>query len=78
MKTAPCYRCGGKGHLLSSCKKTPPKRKKAIYTMVKTGDFKTSSKDVVQIEAGKGSDESDAPSDDNDVKKFVDFVGVQE
>ena len=46
--------------------------------MVKTGDFKTSSKGVVQVEAGKGSDESDAPSDDKDVKKFVDFVGVQE
>ena len=46
--------------------------------MVKTGDFKTSSKGVVQVEAGKGSDESDAPSDDNDVEKFVDFVGVQE
>ena len=46
--------------------------------MFKTGDFKTSSKGVVQVEAGKGSDESVAPSDDNDVKKFVDFVGVQE
>ena len=46
--------------------------------MVKTGDFKTSSKGVVQVEAGKGSDESAVPSDDNDVEKFVDFVGVQE
>ena len=46
--------------------------------MVKTGDFKTSSKGMVQVEAGKGSDESDAPSDNNDVEKFVDFVGVQE
>ena len=46
--------------------------------MVKTGDFKMSSKGVVQVEAGKGSDESVAPSDDNDVEKFVDFVGVQE
>ena len=46
--------------------------------MVKTGDFKTSSKGVVQVEAGNGSDESDAPSDNNDVKKFVDSVGVQE
>ena len=46
--------------------------------MVKTGNFKTSSKGVVQVEAGKGSDESVAPSDNNDVEKFVDFVGVQE
>ena len=46
--------------------------------MVKKGDLKTSSKGVVQVEAGKGSDESDAPSDGNDVEKFVDFVGVQE
>ena len=61
MKTAPCYGCGGKGHLLSNCKKTPPERKKAIYAMVKTGDFKTSSKGVVQVEAGKGTNESDAP-----------------
>ena len=30
VKTAPCYGCGGKGHLLSNCKKTPPKQKKAI------------------------------------------------
>ena len=44
--------------------------------MVKTDDFKTSSKGVVQVEAGKGSDESDASSDENDVEKFVDFVGV--
>ena len=78
IKTALCYRCSGKGHLLSICKKTPPERKKAIYDMVKTGDFKTSSKGVVQVEAIKGSDESVAPSDENDVKKFVDFVGVQE
>ena len=33
---------------------------------------------MVQVEAGKGSDESDAPSDDNDVEKFMDFVGMQE
>ena len=46
--------------------------------MVKTGEFKTSRKGVVQVEAGKGGDESDAPSDNNDVKKFVDFIGVQE
>ena len=46
--------------------------------MVKSGDFKTTSKGVVQVEAGKGGDESDAPSDNNDVEKFVDFVGVQE
>ena len=44
--------------------------------MVKSGDFKTSSKGVVQVEAEKGGDESDAPSDDNNVNKFVDFVGV--
>ena len=62
VKTVPCYGCGGKGHLLSNCKKTPPERKKSIYAMVKTGDFKTSSKGVVQVEAGKGSDESVAPS----------------
>ena len=46
--------------------------------MVKSGDFKTTSKGVVQVEAGKWGDESDAPSEDNDVEKFVDFVGVQE
>ena len=46
--------------------------------MVAAGDFKTSSKGVVQVEAGKGGDESNAPYDDNNVKKFVDFVGVQE
>ena len=46
--------------------------------MVKKGDFKTSSKGVVQVEAVKGSGESVTPSDDNDVEKFVDFVGVQE
>ena len=73
VKTVPCYGCGRKFHLLSNCKKTLPDRKKA---MVKTGDFKRSSEGVVQVEAGKGSDESDAPSDDNDVNKFVDFVGV--
>ena len=78
VKTAPCYGCGGKGHLLSNYKKTPPELKKAIYAMVTAGDFKTSSKGVVQVEAGKGGDESDAPSDDNNVKKFVDFVVVQE
>ena len=33
---------------------------------------------MVQVEARNGSDESDATSDDNDVEKFVDFVGVQE
>ena len=78
MKTALCYGCGGKGHLLSNCKKTPPERENAIYAMVKICDFKMSSKGVVQVEAGKGGDESEAPSDENDVKKFVDFVGVQE
>ena len=41
IKTAPCYGCGGKGHLLSVCKKNPPEQKKEIYAMVKTGDFKT-------------------------------------
>ena len=74
----PCYGCGGKGHLLNNFKKTPPERKKVIYAMFKTGDFKTSSKGVVQAKAGKGSDGSDAPSNDNDVEKFVDCVGVQE
>ena len=43
-----------------------------------SSDSPTSSKGVVQVESGKGSDKSDAPSDNNDVKKFVDFVGVQE
>ena len=38
----------------------------------------TSSKGVVQVEAGKGINESDTPYEDNDVKKFVNFVGVQE
>ena len=46
--------------------------------MVKTGNFKTSSKGVVQVEARKGSDECDTHSDENDFEKFVDFVGVQE
>ena len=78
VKTVPCYGCGGKGHLLSNCKKTPPEREKSIYAMVKSGDFKTTRKGVVQVEAGKGVDESNAPSDNNDVKKFVDFIGVQE
>ena len=78
VKTTPCYGCGGKVHLLSNFKKTPPDRKKAIYAMVKTGNFKTSSKGVVQVEAGKGSYESNAPSDNNYVEKFVNFVGVQE
>ena len=78
VKTAPCYGCGGKGRLLSNYNKTPPELKKAIYAMVTADDFKTSSKGVVQVEAGKGGDESDAPYDDNNVKKFVDFVGVQE
>ena len=78
VKTVPCYGCGGKGHLLSTCKNPPPGAKKAIYAMVKPGDFKKTSKGVVQGEAGKGGDESDAPSDDNDVDKFVYFVGVQE
>ena len=63
---------------VSNCKKPPLEQKKAIYAMVKSGDFKTTSKGVVQVEAGKGGDESEAPSDENDVKKFVDFVGVQE
>ena len=35
VKTATCYGCGRKGHLLSNCKKTPTERKKAIYAMVK-------------------------------------------
>ena len=52
----------------------PPRKKKTIYIMVTTGDFKMSSKGVVQVEARKRSDESDAPSDDNDVEKFVDFI----
>ena len=34
VKTAPFYRCGRKGHLLSNYKKTPPWRKKFIYAMV--------------------------------------------
>ena len=33
---------------------------------------------MVQVEASKGSNESVAPSDNNDVEKFMDFVGVQE
>ena len=29
VKTALCYGCGGKGHLFSNFKKTPPERKKS-------------------------------------------------
>ena len=29
IKTAPCYGCGGKGHLLSVCKNTPPGAKES-------------------------------------------------
>ena len=35
-------------------------------------------RDSGEVEAGKGSKESDTPSYDNDVEKFVDFVGVRE
>ena len=70
VKTAPCYGCGRKVHLLSNCDKTSPERKKVIYAIVKTGDIKTSSKGVVQVEKGRGSNESDVPYDDNDAKNL--------
>ena len=57
---------------------TSKKKKEAIFAMVKSGDFKTNSKGVVQLNSGKGGEESDAPSEDNDVERFEEFVGVQE
>ena len=46
--------------------------------MVKTGDFKTSRKGVVQLNTGKGGETTDAPPKNYVVEELEDFLGVQE
>ena len=73
-----CFGCGKKGHILNECPKTSAKRKDEIRAMVESSDFKKTNKGVVQVNTGKGGDKFVAPSNDNDVERFEDFVGVQE
>ena len=76
VRNTQCFGCGEKGHLLNKCLKTTEDRMKAIYAMVKTGDFKTSRKGVVQLNTGKGGEATDAPPKNHDVEDVKDFLGV--
>ena len=46
-KTVQCHGCGKGGHFLKECNKTSAKNKEDIFAMVKSGDFKTTKKGVM-------------------------------
>ena len=78
VRNTQCFWCGEKGHLLNKCLKTTTDCRKAIYAMVKTGDFKTSRNGVVQLNTGKGGETTDEPPKNHDVEDIKDFLGGQE